>query len=270
MTTVLDFLAMKPWIPSALGLALGVLASCSVPDFEFAPSGSSDGGPDASGGASGSGGTVGGGTGGTGAAPGGGGTPSGGGGAGGGTGGTTPVTCSSHSDCTAPTPKCNPATSKCVACLPGLEDECSAGNYCAGTACKPGCKTSSDCTSPLVCDANHECTGCTGDVDCPAGKLCDTTTTKCNPGCTPTHACPSGEDCCSDKCVLTTVINPEHCGGCDNKCVVPPDPQNAKVACEQSKCVVKCQQIGFQDCNKDPTDGCECAAGKTCQGTSCI
>lgn len=269
--TVLVFRAMKSWIPSALGLALVALASCSVPDFEFSSSGGADGGPGGtagagggSGGSAGTGATGTGATGGTGAATGGGGSPTGG------TGGVT--TCSTHADCAtaAGTPKCNPANGKCVACLPGLDDVCPSGFYCAGTACKAGCKTSAECTSPLTCDANHECTGCTGDDDCPAGKLCETSSTKCIPGCTASHACEAGWDCCSGACVVALSLNPEHCGACGNKCVVPPPGTKATVTCFQSKCALTCTEVGYQDCNKDPTDGCECGAGKTCQGTSCV
>ena len=53
--------------------------------------------------------------------------------------------CLSDADCNpAPTPRCDPRTNQCVACLP-QSDNCPTGQYCSETTCLMGCKPAGGC-----------------------------------------------------------------------------------------------------------------------------
>jgi hypothetical protein len=275
---------------AALGAALLLLSSCSLPEFEF-EHGASDSGLDGAGGSSASGGS-GGGNGGTSASSGtGGGSASGGGG----TGGVGP-SCTTHADCadSGVLDKCHPPTQTCVLCLPGPDDDCPSGQFCkvvsAGTVCAPGCKASSECFGTLTC-ADGKCVGCASDGNCPLGKLCNTATTECDDGCTATHGCQPGFTCCPGtdgtldpgSCKALS-LDKDNCGECGKVCPAP--EQNGSAKCEQNKCGVACPQIqGRWDCNGIVSDGCEanlytdpntcgacnkqCAAGQICDNQIC-
>jgi hypothetical protein len=59
---------------------------------------------------------------------------------------------------------------------------------------------------------------------------------------------------CSGICV-DTANDEAHCGDCDSPCGTP---ANGNSTCVDSDCVLACDD-GFDDCNLDPSDGCEIA-----------
>ncbi len=245
--------------------AVGAL-SCSVPQYTFTNSGAGgqDGGQDVT--AGGSGGQSG---------------EAGDAGGAGNDGGS----CKSSADCagTPATPVCDTANATCVQCLPGGTD-CPVGNYCDSTKhCATGCNSDADCNRTssaadagaggagdagvggaagagadsgvphLTCDTStHTCSGCVNITDCPPGSLCDTQTLKCVPGCTPQHACPNGQNCCDSTC-SEPLTDDANCGSCGNAC----QPANGTGACNNGSCAVTACNTGYDDCNNDPTDGCE-------------
>ena len=69
----------------------------------------------------------------------------------------------------------------------------------------------------------------------------------------PDDDCEPGFRLCGEECVDTT-SSALHCGACDNAC--PRNANERAPTCEDSQCVSRCQP-GFEDCNEDPSDGCE-------------
>ncbi len=125
-------------------------------------------------------------------------------------------------ECTADTPcknaalKCDLVSGACVECLRSA-DECPAGKYCdAGQTCIAGCKNAASCGSG-VCDANHECTHCLGDLECGAGRVCGTF--ECGETCggVGDPSCAVGSPCCGDQCT-DIKRDVEHCGDCATRC----------------------------------------------------
>jgi hypothetical protein len=108
----------------------------------------------------------------------------------------------------------------------------------------------------------------------------------------PGHGCPDGAwpDCCGGdgikpgQCTNTVFGDVDNCGACGNKC--GPNPPHAIWKCWSGKCDVDtCTESGLQNCDEDPTNGCEvdtrtdpnncgmctkdCAAGETCVNSNC-
>ncbi|GMV13462.1 MAG: hypothetical protein HS104_26735 [Polyangiaceae bacterium] len=210
-------------------------------------SGATDGG-----GAGGSGGSTsgGGGSGGTSATGGAAGSAGAAGAAGsGGSGG-----CTGDSECAAPTPVCDTATSTCVECTPA-KDQCPTGQYCTtNNGCAAGCTDGTDCSGTTTkCDtATNKCVECLGDTDCSAGQIC--VQNACAQGCSTAQPCVNtAETCCGASCHdLQTDLN--NCGTCGTAC---PTPLNAAATCTAGACGMGACAVGFLDCNKSATDGCE-------------
>ncbi|MEC7523324.1 MAG: hypothetical protein VYE22_25820 [Myxococcota bacterium] len=148
---------------------------------------------------------------------------------------------------------------------------CEAG-ACALTGCLAGwddCdgEAANGCESDLGGAAS--CGGC-GNV-CAAGELCDTS----GGGATCSAEC--GGTVCGDGCV-DTETDVRHCGACGRSC----DDTNATgVACVAGACALDGCVDGFEDCNGDPSDGCEArpsddpdhcgACGVACEGgAACV
>jgi hypothetical protein len=147
---------------------------------------------------------------------------------------------------------CVPGCKEDKHCLPGGEvdggsDAGDAGDDdagegaagAAGAAADAGSNDASadagDATLPegggVVCDTTtNKCVGCVGDQDCPPGTLCDTASSVCIFGCSPTKACPTGLTCCGSTCAdLQTSV--DHCGACDALCAPPGAQGISKPAC---------------------------------------
>lgn len=139
---------------------------------------------------------------------------------------------------------------------PGDNAVCNAGTG----ECAPGCADDESCPSGNVCQRGRCVEPCTGDGDCTAPALCDTSVGKCKvPG-----ACEVGADCPEPATYCDKVA-----GTCRDGCLVDNDCKDASKKCEQRQCVPKgCSRnadCGFEEvCNKtngqcEPTTEPHCA-----------
>jgi hypothetical protein len=100
-------------------------------------------------------------------------------------------------------------------------------------------------------------------VDCPAGEVCHQG--MCVQGCSPTEPCAGGLSCCNGAC-LDVANDLDNCGQCDKAC---PQPPNVAASCEMGVCQLGSCDPGYNDCDGDPTNGCEtmnacsCTPGET-------
>jgi hypothetical protein len=152
------------------------------------------------------------------------------------------VGCAGDGDCGGATPRCDPATNRCVPCLPA-NDNCAAGSYCSGTACVVGCKVDDDC----LVDAD----GGAGAMLC-CGHVCVDSSSDAHHCGACANACSDGDSCCAGACA-DTVTDTDNCGMCGAGC----SGKNASWSCQSSSCAVATCAGGFADCNLTPTDGCE-------------
>jgi len=157
-----------------------------------------------------------------------------------GAGGAGGSGCHEHAECTASAPYCDPVTSACSACPPGLE-------LCGGS-----------CVDTQR-DAQH-CGGCF--EGCHIGEACSAATCNCLPGL----------ERCGDSCVDPS-SDVDHCGVCDHPCL-------SGERCEESGChlglacegaLLACDSAGSRvacvDAHLAPRcGGCEFACGpsETC------
>ncbi|MEZ4267567.1 MAG: hypothetical protein R3F39_14410 [Myxococcota bacterium] len=133
------------------------------------------------------------------------------------------------------------ATDQCE-CVPNCE-----GKQCGADDCGGTCGT---CAAGTVCGATDQCEcvpncegkqcgadGCGGSCGtCGAGTVCGATDQcECVPSC-------DGKQC-----------GPDGCGGSCGTC----DLANASSACDSGSCAVVDCAGGFDDCDKDPSNGCE-------------
>ncbi len=148
---------------------------------------------------------------------------------------------------------CDQVSHRCVQCLPGAADACTATQYCtAANRCETGCDRDSQC-SPRFCDtAQHVCVGCMNDGQCAPGQVCSTAARICVPGCNDTHACPTGQSCCAGTCQRTQE-DTNHCGACGRTCAAP----QGTAACVAGTCGVGACNTGFGDCDMAAANGCE-------------
>jgi hypothetical protein len=159
------------------------------------------------------------------------------------------------------------ATNGCEANLSSVETCGICTRLCSGIYGKPAC-SSGKCR--IVCDAGfRDCdhnsdTGCETEIgsdaeNCGAcGVACsnENGSTRCLEGaCTP--VCAQGFDDCdgdpANGCEADLRSSLEHCGSCARSCAV----SHASAACSQGVCKVGDCEAGFEDCDGDPSNGCE-------------
>lgn len=91
--------------------------------------------------------------------------------------------CTSDTDCSGITPKCNITTGICQGCL--ILSDCPSGQVCTGGQCitPPGddCDDDNDCSSPTPACDGTDCVECTASntTECAMGETCNTTTNLC-------------------------------------------------------------------------------------------
>lgn len=74
-------------------------------------------------------------------------------------------------------------------------------------------------------------------------------------GCGMSESCNGADDDCDGTIDegFDLTSNPSHCGSCGNACRFP----HATASCEASACVLTGCMAGFDDCDGDPSNGCE-------------
>lgn len=165
---------------------------------------------------------------------------------------------------------------------------CAQGEICVAASCRPACdgearwcggecvdlhadrRHCGDCG--VVCDAGESCEGGTCVSDCVegerscGGRCVDTERDAahcgdCGQRCAEGFVCEGGscvcpgstQQVCGGACVETET-DVAHCGGCDRPCVAGANVSGA--ACEDGRCVLECE-FGYEDCDGDPSNGCE-------------
>jgi len=166
------------------------------------------------------------------------------------------------------------------ACAPG--EVCSAG-ACAGV-CSPELATCDGaCTSldhdPANCGAcDVACAGAPNGAAVCLGGACTVVCANGFGDCNADLGASGGDGC--ETHLATDVAN---CGVCGNAC---PSLANATTACVSGACTLAACAQGFDDCDLDPSNGCEaelasdesncggcgifCAPGQMCDGSACV
>ncbi|MEZ4375617.1 MAG: hypothetical protein R3B07_32705 [Polyangiaceae bacterium] len=121
-------------------------------------------------------------------------------------------------------------------CFPGPNEK-ACGDTCVNVNDPAfGC-AAPGCSSCVVPNATPVCSG----VNCAIGS------------------CAAGFDDCNtdavDGCEINIDQDPRNCGGCGNDCFANTTADNWR--CVAGKCEVSSCPLGFEDCNQDPSDGCE-------------
>ncbi|MBL9038876.1 MAG: hypothetical protein JNG84_10200 [Archangium sp.] len=192
----------------------------------------------------------------------------------------TCVQCTSDSQCSGTTPRCDTQANRCVACLPGGSDNCPTGQACRSDfICERGCKSGADCPSG-VCQPDRSCATCSQDSHCAAGSVCTNGT--CVAACSASAPCGSGRDCCNGRCI-DKQNDARNCGMCGTVCALNQtccggSCQFLNTAAHCGLCATSCG-TGEDCCNNACTStttltncgGCNivCAADQFCDGTVC-
>ena len=138
--------------------------------------------------------------------------------------------CAESSDCTSGV--CTNAVCSEPSCNDGLQNGAELGRDCGAQGCV-GCRAGTPCTEPEHCSSGRCEDGACG-VSCPAGSAeCD------------------GDF--SVECEIEIASDPAHCGACETLCA----PAHALPSCVAGICRIEACEGSYQDCNGDPSDGCE-------------
>ncbi len=164
--------------------------------------------------------------------------------------------CAADKDCANPTPRCDPQSKICVACIDPAGSDCPAGSLCDAKthACVPGCSKAHGCGDGGACEADAgTCVECVADADCrdPMRKRCDPATHACS-ACLPSNDdCPVGNYCAPAKTEYACAT------GCRDDMDCAGD--GGVTRCEKTKhaCVA---------CLADD----DCAIGTVCKGNACV
>ena len=142
---------------------------------------------------------------------------------------------------------------------------CPGGMVCSGGTCTSECTApETNCSGSCVVVGEHRahCTGC--DSPCPAwangietcsGGVCGGT---CNAGFSDCDGAPSN-GCEADLSMDGS------CGGCGVTCTLA----NATATCSAGGCAITACDSGFDDCDGDPSNGCEVMLGTTAHCGAC-
>jgi hypothetical protein len=161
---------------------------------------------------------------------------------------------------------CETDISNSVTDCGGCGTECSANNVaptCTAGVCVGSCTTGfADCNSDKLVD------GCETNIDssplsCGAcGQACseNNVTAVCSTGVCTGSCTPGFADCNSNKlddgCEVDLTTSPTNCGTCGSVCTLP----NATAVCIAGACAVGSCGSGNQDCDANPSNGCESVA----------
>jgi hypothetical protein len=185
-------------------------------------------------------------------------------------GGGCAVACSpGRADCDSDASDCEVDTTADIAHCGRCGGACDASApKCSQGACVVSCPGgTTDCDGSCV-DVQTSPTHCgTCARNCPSGGASTAVCT--GGGCG--LACNTGyADCDRDAangCEANLAQDPLHCGTCPNACPPTPPPGAQAVLCVNGSCSLQCNG-GYVDCDRDASDGCECAA--SCPGKCCV
>jgi hypothetical protein len=163
---------------------------------------------------------------------------------------------------------CIPGGSECCEdrdCKPpaGKVGRCDSGSHRCAYSCASGTSTPDSC--------GDSCVHCSA----PAGGQPTCTNGQCD------FTCPGGGKC-GDRCV-NVQTDAQNCGGCGISCTL----SNAQATCSAGRCQIGSCRAGFDDCNRNPTDGCEvniakndpnncggcgvsCSSDQSCKNNKCV
>jgi hypothetical protein len=119
-------------------------------------------------------------------------------------------------------------------CPPGhkaCNDQCVSERDIATGCGDPGCDPCGPAHANAACDKNNHCSFTT----CIA----------------PWDACDTFED---NGCETDLDHTPMHCGACHHEC---PEPLHGKAGCSGGACIIGECTDGWEDCDLDPSNGCE-------------
>jgi hypothetical protein len=154
---------------------------------------------------------------------------------------------------------CGPSTCAPCTLANAAVDGCDATGHCRLGACLTGfenCngKAEDGCEANLASDPDH-CGTCA--TKCGNGK--PNATASCTEGkCTVTSCAPGFANCntkTDDGCEVSTLTDVAHCGTCDHAC---PAMSSTTFACTNGSCTIESCSLGYIDCDKVDTTGCEC------------
>jgi MYXO-CTERM domain-containing protein len=182
------------------------------------------------------------------------------------------VGCASDTDCSLPTPICDPSTNACRACksadCSGTTPICATSTFLRGQCVQ--CTESSQCPSsaPFCTTVDDVCVGCAGNSDCSgttpicSGSTCAacSSDSQCSPEVCDTSSgacvqCNTNTECASGTCDTST--HTCTCSG-DSQC------KNPAPVCGSDKTCIACEKDG--DCAGSPS-GDVCSAGSCVQCT---
>jgi hypothetical protein len=133
--------------------------------------------------------------------------------------------------------------------------KCQKGIACVKGACTLVCTGGLQKCGEACVDVDHDpahCGGCGKACMPPANSNATCTGGMCG------SLCQMGfEDCnasLTDGCETNLAADPLHCGKCSTAC---PKPSNGKAGCAASKCGLGGCDMGYGDCDKDASNGCE-------------
>lgn len=157
--------------------------------------------------------------------------------------------------------RCDTVAHACVGCT--ADADCPLGTVCEPGAarCIPGCTPSRACPAGLEC-CSGECAdlGRTPSHCGACGNACDIpgSVAACVAGSCQFASCQTGFPDCnddtSDGCEAELASDPANCNACGRACAALP---NADPGCTAGQCGLGPCQAGFEDCEGDPSNGCE-------------
>jgi hypothetical protein len=129
--------------------------------------------------------------------------------------------------------------------LDGLEDRaCPPGRKACGDGCVSESDPATGCNDPLC----NPCAFSHANAICDQRNRCSFTPEDCI---MPWAACDVADD---NGCEIDLAHDKDNCGKCRSVC---PDPPHGTAGCSDMNCVVgKCDD-GWEDCDLDPSNGCE-------------
>jgi peptidoglycan-associated lipoprotein len=147
---------------------------------------------------------------------------------------------------------CGPTYPNCES-----DDHCkSKGEYCLNNKCAQ-CRIDSQCPGAdtdkcVTCDAGacgRRADCCSSNLDCGAGKKCDTAANKCVNQCAADTDCPAGQKCSAKGACEVPAGSVAAGGGCkgDTECSAGLKCRDGKCVDEQGQCVLMSINFGFNE-----------------------